>query len=228
MNREALQKLGCGLYVVSSKKRDRLNGQIANIVFPVTSRPPTVAVNINRQNLTCEFIMESKVLTVSILAEDTPLSFIDRFGLKSGRRINKFEDINYEIGETLAPVVIDNTLAYLEAKVTQEVYVGTHIVYIARLVGAEIIKEGEPMTYIYYQQVKRGTTPETAPSYIGEEETQVMKESKYKCTVCGYIYDPELGDPDGGIKPQTPFEDLPDDWVCPVCGANKSEFERRD
>ena len=80
------------------------------------------------------------------------------------------------------------------------------------------------MTYAYYHQVKRGTTPKTAPSYI--EEEKAMEAAKYECTVCGYIYDPELGDPDGSIAPGTPFEELPDGWVCPVCGAGKSEFER--
>ena len=50
--------------------------------------------------------------------------------------------------------------------------------------------------------------------------------TKYKCTVCGYIYDPGLGDPDGGVEPGTAFEEIPDDWVCPVCGASKSQFEK--
>ena len=53
-----------------------------------------------------------------------------------------------------------------------------------------------------------------------------MAAAKYECDVCGYIYDPELGDPDGGIKPGTTFEEIPDGWVCPVCGAAKSEFEK--
>ena len=80
--------------------------------------------------------------------------------------------------------------------------------------------------YAYYHQVKQGTTPKTAPSYI--EEKEVAKVPKYKCTVCGYIYDPELGDPDGDIKPGTPFEEIPADWVCPVCGVAKDEFERME
>ena len=82
------------------------------------------------------------------------------------------------------------------------------------------------MTYAYYHQVKRGTTPKTAPSYIEERKEAVSKMAKYECTVCGYIYDPELGDPDGDIKPGTPFEEIPDDWVCPVCGASKDQFEK--
>jgi rubredoxin len=82
------------------------------------------------------------------------------------------------------------------------------------------------MTYAYYHQVKRGTVPKTAPSYIGEEEAEALKAPKYQCTVCSYIYDPELGDPEGGIKPRTAFERLPDSWVCPICGASKSQFEK--
>ena len=83
------------------------------------------------------------------------------------------------------------------------------------------------MTYAYYHQVKRGTTPRIAPRYI-EEKKEAPEMAKYRCTVCGYIYDPELGDPDGGIKPGTPFEEIPGDWVCPVCGATREEFEREE
>ena len=64
-------------------------------------------------------------------------------------------------------------------------------------------------------------------SYI-EEKKEAPKKAKYRCTVCGYIYDPEAGDPDGGIAPGTPFDEIPDDWVCPVCGAAKSEFEKEE
>jgi len=226
MNLKALYKLGYGLYIVCSRKGDKLNGQIANTVFQITSEPPTIAVSINKSNLTHEFIEQSKVFAASILAQDTPLAFIGHFGFKSGRDIDKLKGINYKLGETKAPVVTDHALAYLEAKVNKEVDVGTHTIFIGELVGADVISEGEPMTYAYYHQVKRGTTPKTAPSYIEEKKEAVTKMAKYECTVCGYIYDPELGDPDGGIAPGTPFEEIPDDWVCPVCGATKSEFEK--
>ena len=169
MNLKALYKLGYGLYVICSRKGDKLNGQIANTVFQVTSEPPVIAVTINKNNLTHEFITQSKVFTASILSQDTPLSFIGHFGFKSGRDIDKFEGINYKIGDTQAPVVTDNTLAYLEAKVINRVDVGSHTIFIGELVGAEVIKEGEPMTYAYYHQVKRGTTPKTAPVYIEEK-----------------------------------------------------------
>jgi len=169
MDHRALHKIGYGLYVICSRKGDRLNGQIANTVFQITSEPPTISVSINKNNLTHEFIRESKVFTVSALSQDAPLSFIGHFGFKSGRDIDKLEGINYKIGETRAPVVTDNTLAYLEVRVIQEVDVGTHTLFIGELVAAEVLKEGEPMTYAYYHQVKRGTTPKTAPSYIEEK-----------------------------------------------------------
>jgi flavin reductase (DIM6/NTAB) family NADH-FMN oxidoreductase RutF/rubredoxin len=228
MNLNALHNCSYGLYVISSRKGDRLNGQIANTVFQVTSDPPTITVSINKQNLTHEFITESKAFAASILSRDTPLSFIGHFGFKSGKEVDKLKDVNYKLGETKTPIVLDHTLAYLEARVINQVDVGTHTIFIGKLVGADVLREGEPMTYAYYHQVKRGTTPKTAPSYIEERKEAAPKMAKYECTVCGYIYDPELGDPDGGIKPGTPFEEIPDDWVCPVCGASKDQFKKME
>jgi len=226
MNRKALRYCSYGLYVISSKRGDSLNAQIANTVVSVTSDPPTIAVIINRQNLTHEFMSESKAFAASILSQDTPVSFIGHFGFQSGRDVDKFKDIKYRPGETEAPIVSDNSLAYLEARVVDKLDVGDHTIFIGEIAGAEILQEGEPMTYAYYHQVKRGTTPKTAPSYIEEKKEATTEMAKYECTVCGYVYDPEEGDPDGGIKAGTPFEELPDDWVCPVCGADKDQFEK--
>jgi flavin reductase (DIM6/NTAB) family NADH-FMN oxidoreductase RutF len=166
MDLRVLYNCTYGLYVIGSRKGDRLNGQIANTVFQVTSDPPTIAVSINKLNLTHEFISESKVFTASILSQDTPLSFIGHFGFKSGKEVDKLKDVNYKLGETKAPIVLDHSLAYLEAKVINQVDVGTHTIFIGEVVGADVLGEGEPMTYAYYHQVKRGTTPKTAPSYI--------------------------------------------------------------
>ena len=226
MNLKALYAISYGLYVIGSKKGDRLNGQIANTVIQVCSQPPIISVCINKGNLTHEFIEDSGVFTVSVLSQDTPLSFIGRFGFKSGRDIDKLDGVNYRIGETQAPIILDHTLAYMEAKVIKDVEAGTHTIFTGELVGAEVLREGEPMTYAYYHQVKRGTTPKAAPAYIEERKEEAIKAAKYKCTVCGYVYDPEKGDPESGIAPGTSFEELPEDWVCPVCGAGKDEFEK--
>jgi len=224
MNPKAIQKLGYGLYVVCSKKEDKFNGQIANTIFQVCSEPPVIAVAINRQNLTHEFIVQSKVFTGSILSQEAPLSFIGNFGFKSGRQVDKFENVHYKLGQTLVPVVLDHTLAYLEAKVFNQLEVGTHTLFLGEIVEGEVVKEGDPMTYAYYHQVKRGTTPKSAPSYVVETKQVVSSTIKYQCNVCGYIYDPQKGDPDGGIKPKTPFDEIPDRWACPVCGATKDMF----
>ena len=226
MNPRALQKLGYGLYVVCSKKEDKFNGQIANTLFQVCSEPPVIAVAINRQNLTHEFISKSKVFTGSILAQDTPLPFIGNFGFKSGRAFDKLKGVQYRLGETSVPIVLEHTLAYLEARVLSQIEVGTHTVFLGEVVGGDVVKDGDPMTYAYYHQVKRGTTPKSAPSYVEETKKAVPSAIKYKCNVCGYIYDPEKGDPDGGVKTGTPFEAIPDSWACPVCGATKDMFEK--
>ena len=144
--------------------------------------------------------------------------------------MDKLADINYKIGEIRDSVIIDNAVVYLDAKVTQEVDVGTHTIFISELINADVLSDEAYMTYAYYHLVKRGSIPKAAPVYYeGEEEKEAMlKIVKYKCKVCGYIYDSQLGDPDGDIKPGTLFEELPGGWVCPVCGVDKSEFERME
>jgi ferric-chelate reductase [NAD(P)H] len=177
MNLKALLKISYGLYVISSKKGERFNGQIANTVFQVTSQPPTIAVSICKQNLTCEFIQKNNVFTVSILSKDTPMTFIGHFGFKCGRDFNKFEDINYKVGVTGSPIVLENTLGYLECKVVSSLDVGSHIIFIGQVVDADIIKDDEPMTYAYYREIKGGKSPKTAPTYIKEE----LKRRLVKC-----------------------------------------------
>jgi flavin reductase (DIM6/NTAB) family NADH-FMN oxidoreductase RutF/rubredoxin len=235
MNIKALFKLSYGIYVVTSKKGGDINGQIANTVIQVASEPPTIAVSINKNNLTHEFIKESRVFAASVLCEETPLTFIGQFGFKSGRDINKFEEINDKTGDTGVPIVLDNAVSYLEARVLKEMDVGTHTIFVGEVVNADMVDEYKTsMTYDYYHMIKGGKTPKTAATYLEEKPVGETPKKitpgmgKYKCSVCGYIYEPEKGDPDGGIKPGTPFQDIPDDWFCPVCGADKSQFAQVD
>jgi len=229
MDTKTLHKISYGLYVICSKDGEKINGQIANALFQVTSKPPTIAVSINKQNLTHEYIEKSKCFTVSILSEDAPLPFIGNFGFKSGRDIDKFENIKYKTGESKVPLVLDYTLACLDAKVINKIDVGTHTIFIGNVQEAEVLSDGKPMTYEFYHKVKGGYSPKTAPTYSEAVDKEIKKEEKkmdkYVCKVCGYVYDPEKGDPNNGIAPGTKFEDLPDDWVCPVCGARKEDFE---
>ena len=231
MNPQALHKIGYGVYVVSSKKNERYNGQIANAVFQTTAEPPTIAICINKQNLTYEYIDDSGLFSVSILTLNTPMKFIGRFGFRCGRDLDKFQDVGHRLGRKGTRIVTDYTAGYLECEVIDSIDIGTHKLFVGKLVDAELLNNEEPMTYDYYHQVKGGKSPKTAPTYVGEEQEKPSKEetekmAKYKCTVCGYIYDPEKGDPDSGAKPGTPFEELPDDWVCPACGVGKDQFEK--
>lgn len=227
MNIKALHSITYGLYLVGSGRENKINAQVVNTVVQVCAEPVKLAVAINKNNYTHELINDRKAFSVSILSKETPLSFIGIFGFKSGRDMNKFEGINYKLSDHKLPVVLDYTLAYLEANVTNQLDVGTHTVFIGDLIDADILKDGEPMTYAYYHQVKRGTTPKSAATYIETKKEATSAMAKYECKVCGYVYDPELGDPDSGIKPGTAFEQLPDSWVCPVCGASKDQFEKK-
>ena len=229
---ESLFNLSYGMCIISSKRDGRFNGCIVNTVFQVTPEPPMIAVSVNKQNLTHEYIARSKVFGVSILAEGASLEFMGRFGFRTGRDMDKFQEINYRIGAAGVPIVLDNTVGFIEAEVTDAIDVETHTLFIGKITACETIDSSKiPMTYNYYRDVKGGRTPRTAATYI-KQKPKVKAEQgareemkKYKCLMCGYIYDPAVGDPDSDVEAGTAFEDLPDDWVCPDCGVGKDEFE---
>jgi ferric-chelate reductase [NAD(P)H] len=157
------------MYIVSSLKGEKLNGQIVNCVIQVTSEPTTVAISINKKNLTHEYIMESSRFAVSILEEETPLSFIGKFGFKTGRTEDKFKDVKFKKLSSGCPVVLDNTLCYFEVKVINKFDCGTHTLFLGEMTQSEMLKAGKVLTYDYYHQVKRGTTPANAPTFIRGE-----------------------------------------------------------
>ena len=256
MDFDAFYKIGCGMYIVSTAYGGKLNGQLANAVVQVTATPPKIAVSLNKQNLTCQLCQKSGVFSVSVLDREAPMTFLGRWGFKSGRDIDKFDGTGHRMGQNGAPIVLDHALAYFEAKVTESIDAGTHMVLIGEVTSAERLREGEPMDYVFYRQVKKGLTSKFAATYHetagagaggrvpgagndadskgGSTSGTGAKEEagipplavppRYRCNVCGYVYDPSLGDPDFGVKPGTPFEGLPDGWKCPVCGAMKTRF----
>jgi len=228
---ESLFNLSYGMCILSSKKDGKSNGCIVNTVFQLTPEPPMVAVSVNRECLTHQYITNSRVFTVSILSQQAPMPFIGKFGFRSGRDIDKLEHVNYRPGQTGAPIILDNTVAFLEAEVTGSINIVSHTLFIAKIIACQTLdRDAEPMTYAYYRDIKHGRTPKTAATYIEVEPKKQTTEGetkmkKYKCIMCGYVYDPAAGDPDNGVQPGTAFEDLPDDWVCPDCGAGKDMFE---
>ncbi|MGQ9732930.1 MAG: rubredoxin [Candidatus Zipacnadales bacterium] len=232
---QALLTIEYGLYVVSSRLGERINGLLGNVVMQVSDEPNRLAIAINKRSLTHEYIAQSGVFAVSVLEQATPLTYIGLFGFRSGREIDKFAQAEYRLGSTGCPIALKHALSFIEAQVFDTADVGKHTIFVADVVEASILRQGTPLTYAHYREVKKGKTPADAPTptrmgvYL--EPSPKWSDApmqKYVCDVCGYVYDPVKGDPDNGIEPGTAFDDLPDDWTCPVCGAAKSEFSPKD
>lgn len=170
MDPNVLHNLNYGMYIISVNKEKAINGQIANTVFQITSQPVTIAISINKKNLTHEYIESTCGFTVSVLDESTPLAFIGKFGFKTGRKEDKFKDVKYLMLPSGCPVVLDNTICYIEAKVIMKLDCGTHTLFLGQMTDAKMLTSGKPMTYDYYHQVKRGTTPPSAPTFIRGEK----------------------------------------------------------
>lgn len=169
MDPNVLHDISYGMYIVSSNKDKSFNAQIANTVFQITSEPATIAISINKKNLTHEYIEASKRFSFSILEEDTPLAFIGKFGFKSGRDGDKFKETNFKVLESGCPVITDYSVGYIEAEVINSFDCGTHTLFLGCMKESAVLKEGKVMTYDYYHNVKKGSTPPKAPTFIRGE-----------------------------------------------------------
>jgi len=232
---KALFKISYGIYVVTSCHQGKANGLIANTVCQVSSDPPRLSVCIHKKSLTHEYVSQSGLFAVSALDESTPLKFIGIFGFNTGRKIDKLSMVCHHNGVSGCAVLTENAIAAFECKVVNAVDAGTHTIFIGDLLSAELLNPGLPLTYSYYREHLRGMTPKNAPTYVPKTELKEEKTTggkavmkKYICEVCGYVYDPAEGDPDNGVSKGTPFEQIPDAWVCPVCGAGKDQFSPQE
>jgi ferric-chelate reductase [NAD(P)H] len=165
MNEKALYTMNYGVYIVSTKSKEKMNGQIANVVFQITAEPPKIAVCLNKQNLTHALISESNIFNVSVLGECCTMKLIGNFGFKSGRDIDKFKNCDYIIGKNGAPIVTDSAVAYIECKVENMMDVGSHTLFVGKVIEADFLMKDAPMTYSYYHTELKGKEPETAPTY---------------------------------------------------------------
>ena len=232
MNIEAYFKITYGLYVVSTRLGDRLNGYVSNTVFQVTADPARFAIACSKNNHTAGMIMDSHVFSVSVLQREARADIIGAFGYRSGRDTEKFTNFNYKFGILGTPILLDDTLAWFECRVEQTLDTGSHLLFVGAVVDSDLLDPaGEPLTYAYYREVKKGKAPKNAPTYVDPEKLKQQATSApviYYCTACGYEYNPAVGDPDHNVPAGTKFEDLPDDWICPVCGTEKELFARKE
>ncbi len=165
-NQKAFENLSYGLYLVTSRNENRLNGQIVNTVIQVTSQPPRVAVIINKKNLTHQYISQSRVFGVSVLEQAAPLTFFGPFGFRSGRDYDKFSKVEFREGATGCPLITQHSLSILESKVFEQIDLGTHTIFIGDVVSSEVLKEGMPLTYLFYKQNLKGRSSPLSPTYI--------------------------------------------------------------
>lgn len=210
----AFRSLSYGLYIISTRCNDAPVGCVVNTFSQVTSKPAQASIAINKDNHTTEGIRQSGAFEAVVLDQTATMELIGQFGFHSSVDVDKFVGFAHAESEQGLPYVADHVCAHFSVKVTQEVDLGSHVLFIGDVVAAEAIGAEEPMTYAYYHQVKGGKTPPKAPSYNEEAPMEnEKKESKvaWRCTICGHI---------------EYVDELPDDFVCPICGVGKDLFER--
>jgi len=208
MNPNTFHKLSYGVYIVSTWDNGRPTGCTANSAMQITSSPATIAISINHNNYTNKCIQETGRFAVSILAEDSAPSIIGTFGFRSGKDFDKFAEVEYSVKDYMP--VVNDSCGYIVCEVIDKMETATHTVFLGEVKGAELFGNRDAMTYAYYHKVIKGKSPKNAPTYIPEaDEPGEKKERKWKCTVCGYVYE---GD------------ELPEGYKCPVCGMGEDKF----
>ena len=193
----ALFRIGYGLYVVTSNDGKKDNGLIVNTVIQLTDTPNRVAVNINKANYSHHVIKQTGMLNVNCLSTEAPFSVFQQFGFQTGRSVDKFAGQTVHRSDN-GLVFLDKYInAFMSLKVEDYVDLGTHGMFICSVTEARVMSNQETMTYPYYQN-----------NVKPKPETEGKK--GFVCKVCGYIYE---GD------------ELPADYICPLCKHGAADFE---
>jgi flavin reductase (DIM6/NTAB) family NADH-FMN oxidoreductase RutF/rubredoxin len=212
MDPKALYKISYGLYVVGTKIDGKYAGCIVDAFIQSTSSPvPTVILCSIQANQTNAAIKQAGEFTVSVLGTDVDPFVIGNFGLQSGRDVDKWANVPHTIKDGLP--VLEKAVSYLRCKVTDMKELSTHTALFCEVTDAWL-GEGEPLIYGNYQKDMKTKTMEAFKAFK-ETGTVPAKKEKWVCQVCGYVYDGDV-----------PFEQLPADWVCPLCGASKDQFSK--
>lgn len=197
INPSALFNIGYGLYIITAKEGDKDNACIVNTVTQVTDSKLRVAVTINKQNLTHDMVKNTGMMNVNCLTEDTPFVIFEYFGFQSGKNVEKFVSPNLNRSENGLVIQPDYSNAFFSLKVEQEVDLDTHTLFICEVTEAKVLNNKPTMTYAYYH---------------ANVKPKPQKKSKgWVCTICGYVYE---------------GEELPDDFICPLCKHGKDAFEK--
>lgn len=213
MNKNTFRNLSYGVYIISTLDGERPTGCVANSTMQITSSPASIAVSINHDNYTNGCIEKTGKFAISILSEQSAPELIGRFGFQSGKDVDKFDGVDAIQKEGLS--IVADACGYIVCNVINKMETATHTVFLGEVVDADLLKKEEPMTYAYYHKVVKGKSPKNAPTYIPEEKEEKAEKSKWVCGICGYVYDGEV-----------PFEELSEDYKCPICKQPKSVFKK--
>lgn len=203
MNEKSVYKISYGLYVLTASEGGKDNGCIINTLIQLTSSPMQIAITVNKSNLTHDMIKNTGKFNVSVIDQTADFGIFRHFGFQSGRVVSKFgtpESYKFvpHYSENGLLYVKSGTNAFMSGKVVKEVDLGTHTMFIAEMTDGEVLSDAPSMTYEYYHQ-----NVKPAP--------QTPKKSGWVCKICGYVYE---------------GENLPEDFVCPICKHGSADFER--
>lgn len=201
MDPKAMFSISYGIFMLSTKDGDKVNGCITNTCMQVASNPTRIAIACINKNLTCDMIKKSGVFNLSILDKSCTFDTIKRFGLQSGRNVDKFENLDCPIGSNGIPYLGSQTCAVLQCTVISSQDLGSHTLFIAELEDAFRTGETAPLTYADYQN---DIKPKKAAPAAEKKITG------WRCKICGYVYK---------------GSDIPADFICPLCGHDVSDFE---
>ena len=198
-----MYKLSYGLFVLTAKNDDKDNGCITNTAIQVTSEPNRIAVAVNKANFTHDMIMASRSFNVSIISQEANFELFKRFGFQSGRNVDKFDGFaSAQRAANGILYVTEGTNAFISADVQQTVDIGTHTLFIGAVSDLDVLSGASSATYEYYQSHIK---PKPQP------KSESAGKTVWRCKICGYEY---VGD------------ELPADFICPVCKHPASDFEK--
>ena len=201
MDVKSLFKITYGLYLLTANVDGKDNGCIINTAVQVANSPDRIAVSVTKGSLTESLIARNRKFNISVISKDAQFSLFEHFGMKSGREIDKFADFT-DVKRSPNEVYYLSkwATAYISVYVQEIVDLGSHTLFIGQMVGGEVLSESEPCTYAYYHS---DIKPAPKPSVKGA--------TGWRCTICGYEYT---------------GEELPEDYICPLCKHPASDFEK--
>ena len=201
MDKKALYQLTYGVFLLSTKAGDKVNGCITNTCIQVANSPTRVAISVLNTNYTCDLIKESGIFALSLLDNTCTFQTIKHFGFQSGRDVDKFDGLTLPTDVNGVPYLAWQTTAVISCKVLESTDLGSHTLFIAEVVDAKLLNDNAPLTYADYQ------------ANVKPKPQEVKKEKKivgWRCKICNYVYE---------------GSELPADFTCPLCGHDRDDFE---